>query len=357
MNRKRVLFEGSHSSRGRQDSRGRRDRPENLEIAEPIANELGVELIRSGFDLLLTGSKSLAGTVGSAAVQACRDLGVDPRERIRTYPHGRRTEESKGFGMILEPMERRWQEVRTFVVSEADAVVALIGGKGTSDCVQKAVLAGKPVFPIAVAGGAAQAEWERLKQSGHSNRERGDLDFLADRSTDAATMARLVAASCASALRADAQRYSNRIFIIHGHDVALKMELARLLERLELLPIVLHEQPDQGKTVLSKLRAELKDVGYAFALLTADDLASPVGTPRARKKRARQNVVFEHGMLVGLLGYDRVCAIVRGDIEIPSDLAGVLYKRIEMDDSVDSIALELVKELRSAGYDVDANKL
>ncbi len=183
------------------------------------------------------------------------------------------------------------------------------------------------------------------------------MDFLADRATDAATMARLVAANCASALRTDAQQFSNRIFVIHGHDVALKTELARLLERLDLLPIILHEQPDQGMTVLSKLRAELRDVGYAFALLTPDDQASPIDQPRAKRKRARQNVVFEHGMLVGLLGPDRVCAIVRGDIEIPSDLSGVLYKRIGMDDSVDSIALELVKELRSAGYDVDANRL
>lgn len=290
-------------------------------------------------------------------MQACSDLGVDPRERIRTYPHGKRAAESNGFGMILEPMERRWQEVRTFVVSEVDAVIALIGGKGTSDCVQKAVLSGKPVFPLAIAGGAAQAEWEKLKQSGHCNRERGDLDFLADRATDAATMARLVVASCASALRTDAQQFSNRIFVIHGHDVALKTELARLLERLDLLPIILHEQPDLGMTVLSKLRAELKDVGYAFALLTPDDQASPIDRPRAKQKRARQNVVFEHGMLVGLLGPDRVCAIVRGDIEIPSDLSGVLYKRIGMDDSIDLIALELVKELRSAGYDVDANRL
>jgi len=356
MNQHRILFQGSHSARGRVDSRGRKDRPEDLLIAEPIAAALGRELITAGFDLIFTGGRSLDGSVGTAAVEACQHLGVDPRERIRTYPHGPKTE-GQGFGMILEPLDRRWQEVRTFVVRECDAVIALIGGKGTSDCIQKAVLAGKPVFPIAVAGGAAHAEWERLKQAGYCNRERGDLDFLADKNADAATMARLVSAQCRAVLRKDTRTFSRRVFVIHGHDVGLKNEIARFLEKLEFQPIILHEQPDQGRPLLSKLRAELADVGYAFALLTPDDVASSALEPRARNKRARQNVVFEHGMLVGLLGPDRVCAAVKGDLEIPSDLAGVLYKKLGTTESLNAIAVDLIKELKTAGYDIDANRL
>jgi len=355
MNRHRILFQGSHSSRGRVDSLGRTDRSEDLLIAEPIAAALGRELITIGFDLILTGERSLDASVGTAAVNACQDLGVDPRERIRTYPYGKTAEQ--GFGMILEPLDRRWQEVRTFVVRECDAIVALIGGKGTSDCIQKAVLAGKPVFPIAVAGGAAHAEWERLKQAGYCNRERGDLDFLADKNADAATMARLVSAQCHAVLRKDTQTFSRRVFVIHGHDVGLKNEVARFLEKLEFQPIILHEQPDQGRPLLSKLRAELADVGYAFALLTPDDVASAAGEPKARRRRARQNVVFEHGMLVGLLGPDRVCAVVKGDLEIPSDLAGVLYKKLGTAESLNAIAVDLIKELKTAGYDIDANRL
>jgi len=356
VNRHRILFQGSHSSRGRVDSRGRTDRPEDLLIAEPIAAALGKELITNGFDLILTGAVSLDAVVGAAAVDACHKLGVDPRERIRTYPHGREAGR-QGFGMILEPLDRRWQEVRTFVVRESDAVVALIGGKGTSDSIQKAVLAGKPVFPIAVAGGGAQAEWERLKQEGYCNRERGDLDFLADRNAGPATIARLVSAQCRAVLRKEVQTFSRRVFVIHGHDVGLKNEVARFLEKLELKPIILHEQPDQGRPLLSKLSAELGDVGYAFALLTPDDVASSVAEPKTKRRRARQNVVFEHGMLVGLLGPGRVCAIVKGELEIPSDLAGVLYKKLGATESLNSILVDLIRELKTAGYEIDANRL
>jgi len=101
---------------------------------------------------------------------------------------------------------------------------------------------------------------------------------------------------------------------------------------------------------------ELADIGYAFVLLTPDDTASSRKFPDQVQHRARQNVIFEHGLLIGLLGQDRVCAIVKGDIEFPSDIQGIMYKRLKLEDSLNSIAFELVKELRNASYQVDANK-
>jgi predicted nucleotide-binding protein len=133
--------------------------------------------------------------------------------------------------------------------------------------------------------------------------------------------------------------------------------LARSLEKLEFQPVMLHEQPDLHRPLILKLRAELADVGYAFALLTPDDVANSAMTPKTRRNLARQNVVFEHGMLVGLLGPERVCAVVRGDLEIPSDLTGVLYKKLGATESLGTIAIELIKELEAAGYEVDANRL
>src|SRR5690348_11389737 len=118
MPRNRILFQGSHSTRSRVDSRGRNDRTEDLRLAESIANELGRQLIAAGFDLVLTGGRSLDAVVAAAAVKACTDEGIDPRERIRTYPHSHGTSD-KCFGMVLEPLDRRWQEVRTFVVRES----------------------------------------------------------------------------------------------------------------------------------------------------------------------------------------------------------------------------------------------
>jgi predicted nucleotide-binding protein len=146
------------------------------------------------------------------------------------------------------------------------------------------------------------------------------------------------------------------VFIVHGHDPALKAELARLLERLGLEPVILHERADRGAAILEKLSREMSDVGFAFVLLTPDDLGAASDRPADLKHRARQNVVFEHGMLVAWLD-GRVCAITKGPVEIPSDLHGVLYRAIPAGGSILSIAYDIVTELRAAGYKVDANRI
>jgi predicted nucleotide-binding protein len=151
--------------------------------------------------------------------------------------------------------------------------------------------------------------------------------------------------------------YSRRIFIVHGHDGELKNELARLLEKLDFEPVILHEQPDRGQTVFSKLNGEMSDVGFAFIILTPDDVGYLATNSSDSKPRARQNVVFEHGLFAGYLKPERVCAIRKGNVEAPSDLQGVLYKPIPEGGGIRSIALEIANELRAAGYILDANKL
>ena len=357
MARFRVLFQGSVSDRQRVDSRGRKDRGELGSVAEPIAKALGGEIIRGGLDLIVTGTRSLDRLVGQAAELMCKEIGANPRERIRTVPHGRHDDLTVAVGTVVPAVDRRWQEVRFSVVREADAVVGLVGGKGTSDCIQKAVLAKKPVFPIAVAGGGAQAEWERLKQASYYNSIHGDLDFLNDPTLDAATMAQTIVSQCRILSEKGGRKYSRRIFVIHGHDTGLKNETARLLERIELEPVILHEQPDRGRLLLAKLQAELADVGFALVLLSPDDACVPRSGGGKKALRARQNVVFEYGMLLGLLGEGRVCAIVKGEVELPSDIHGVLYKHLSESSSVHSVAVDLVKELKIAGYEIDANRL
>lgn len=158
--------------------------------------------------------------------------------------------------------------------------------------------------------------------------------------------------------RSDAKpEYSRRVFLVHGHDGELKNELARLLQKLDFQPVILHERPDRGQTIIAKLTGEMSDVGFAFVLLTPDDVGAVAVKRGDLSPRARQNVIFEHGLFVGHLAPDRVCAIRRGDVETPSDLQGVLYKTISEGNSIASIALEIVNELRAAGYLVDANKL
>ena len=352
MKRIRVLFKGSHSV-----TRTPKDTDEQLETAKPIARALGESLIMNNCDVMLNGESNLAIEVGLGARDACKKLDVVERERIRTYPRDSFDEVKIGFGMVLAPGAERSLDVRTFLVQEADAVVGLIGGKGTSDCIQKAILAKKLVFPIPLAGGAAGYEWERLRHSHHFNMAKGDLDFLGDKKLDPASLSDMIVEQCKLKFKPNEARYSRRIFIVHGHDSDLKNELARLLDRLDFTPVILHEQPDHGKTLFDKLQSVLSDVGFAFILLTPDDVCDTARNKADFKFRARQNVIFEHGLLIGAMGPERVLAIAKGDIEAPSDLQGFLFKNIPLGGDLNSITLDLIKELKNAGYEIDTNKL
>lgn len=145
---------------------------------------------------------------------------------------------------------------------------------------------------------------------------------------------------------------SRQVFVIHGHDQGRKEAVARLLSKMGLEPIILHEQANQGRTIIEKFEDHSSSVRFAIAIFTADDIGASVKTPHTLQPRARQNVVLEFGYFMGSLGRERVCALVEKGVEIPSDYSGVLY--IPMDE-VDHWKVLLAKELRSAGFNIDAN--
>lgn len=146
---------------------------------------------------------------------------------------------------------------------------------------------------------------------------------------------------------------SNRVFVVHGHDDAAKEGLARFLEKIGLEAIILDEQPNQGRTIIEKFETYAGEVGFAVILMTPDDLggAKAASAPNARM---RQNVLFELGYFSARLGRGKVCLLRSGDVEIPSDLYGVVY--IELDTG-DSWKLKLVRELKAAGLACDANRI
>ena len=143
-----------------------------------------------------------------------------------------------------------------------------------------------------------------------------------------------------------------KVFVIHGRDDGAKETVARFLTSLGLEPVILHEQANLGRTIIEKFESHTQ-VGFAVALLTPDDVGSLKDEEHNSRPRARQNVIFEFGYFIGKLDRKRVCALVKGDVEKPSDYDGVLY--IPLDNS-DGWKLQLVKELKSAGLEVDANK-
>ena len=147
--------------------------------------------------------------------------------------------------------------------------------------------------------------------------------------------------------------FTNRkVFVVHGHDEAAHQLVARFLEQLDLQAIILKEQPDQGRTIIEKFEDCAREVGFAVVLLTPDDIvASPTTDPTSR---ARQNVIFELGYFVGRLGRGHACLLRKGDVEIPSDLFGVIYSDL---DSGGGWKMKLAQEMKAAGVPFDANRL
>lgn len=144
-----------------------------------------------------------------------------------------------------------------------------------------------------------------------------------------------------------------KVFVVHGRDEAAKTGLEVFLHEIGLEPIVLHRQADEGLTIIEKFEKH-SDVGYAFILLTPDEIAylrSEDARPdpeREKELRARPNVIFEFGYFVGKLGRSRVCCLYTGNVSLPSDVSGLIYKRYEK--NIEEVAYSITKDLKTAGY-------
>jgi predicted nucleotide-binding protein len=146
-----------------------------------------------------------------------------------------------------------------------------------------------------------------------------------------------------------------KIFVVHGHDGETRATVARFIEKLGFEAVILHERPNKGRTIITKFRDEAAGVGFAVVLMTPDDVGGEAPSQRNGVNllpRARQNVVFELGFFVGALGPEHVAALVKGDIERPSDFDGVVY--ISLDNT--NWKTELARELEAAGYEIDWKK-
>ena len=142
-----------------------------------------------------------------------------------------------------------------------------------------------------------------------------------------------------------------KVFIVHGRDTLAKTETARLVEQLGLEAIILSEQENQGMTIIEKIE-HYTDVNYGIVLYTPCDTGSLKGQSEI-KPRARQNVIFEHGFLIGKLKRENVCALIKDEVEIPSDISGLMYINMDKEDWRYKIA----EELKKAGFNIDKNNI
>lgn len=146
-------------------------------------------------------------------------------------------------------------------------------------------------------------------------------------------------------------RNKRKVFIVHGRDNEAKQEVGRFIEKLGLEAIILHEQASAGMTIIEKIEHYSNDADFALVLYTACDHGRGVHESNLPpKNRARQNVVFEHGYLMAKLGRENVCSLVKGDIETPNDISGVVYVAL---DEYGAWKNEVAKELKACGYAVN----
>lgn len=146
---------------------------------------------------------------------------------------------------------------------------------------------------------------------------------------------------------------SNKVFIVHGHDSNTRNEAELLVKQLGFESVVLFKQPNMGDTIIEKLLRESSEAAFAIVLYTKCDEGKAVEEADL-KPRARQNVVFEHGLMCGLLGRKRVVALVEEGVEIPGDLSGVVYITL---DNAQRWQFDVAREMKASGLAVDLNKL
>lgn len=151
----------------------------------------------------------------------------------------------------------------------------------------------------------------------------------------------------------ESNRISNKVFIVHGHDEKTKIEIARFLEKIGLEPIILHEQPNKGKTIIEKFE-DYSEVNFAIILLTPDDVGAEKDNINNLQPRSRQNVIFEFGFFIGKLRRQNVCALYKENVGLPSDYQGVIY--ILLDDA-GGWKLQIARELKASGIEINLEQL
>ncbi len=121
--------------------------------------------------------------------------------------------------------------------------------------------------------------------------------------------------------------------------------------------VILDQLTSGGQTIIEKLETVRGNAAFAVVLATPDDEGHRAGKPDEKAHRARQNVFLELGMMLTVLGRDRVAILMKDQIlmERPSDIQGLIY--IPFKDEVREAALSLAKEINSKGISIDLQKI
>lgn len=247
----------------------------------------------------------------------------------------------------VDSIRERWDPLIEALEKRVNSTLQEVLGHNTVEYHEYSI-GSLDTLPLIFGGGSEPIQEVRAGYREGIERERLKLgalrDVLRERIDDSEDLT-------AQEIPTTSRENTRRVFVVHGHDNGLKETVARYISLLNLTPVVLHEQPNQGRTVIEKFERHA-DVDFAIVLFTPDDVGYPINKAEQARPRARQNVVLELGFFMGVLGRQRVCVLHTGEIELPSDYAGVLYLPLDVGGAWRFL---LAKEMKASGMHVDLN--
>ena len=139
-------------------------------------------------------------------------------------------------------------------------------------------------------------------------------------------------------------RKAAKLFIAHGRNEIVRNKVKDFIrDRCGMQPLVLQELPSSGLTVIEKLEKYGRTADYAVIILTGDDIIA-----NGEERRARQNVIQELGWFQGVLGRKRTAILRQKEVEIASNIAGVIYLEFS-GDNVEMVFESLRQEFEEEG--------
>jgi hypothetical protein len=225
----------------------------------------------------------------------------------------------------------KWRHIRQQFIFDVDAMLTIGGADGTYQAGLEMKLTRKRLVPIGTFGGASSRLLADLLNSSEL-RYPDRFNRLNNPWTSQ------LASHVMTVIGANEP---SKVLLIHGH-AEDRISLQDWLRSQELAdPVVMAQEFTAGQTLPEKFEFLAGEADAAIALATPDDLASAVVRMDLKRQRARQNVWVEIGWFWGRLGRNRVLLLVRGDVEIPSDLDGIEYH------SYQHSPLELENQIRA----------
>ena len=137
------------------------------------------------------------------------------------------------------------------------------------------------------------------------------------------------------------------VFIVHGRDEGSLNELQLILLKHKVTPKVLVREDKGPKSIMQEVEDLIRVCKAGFILATPDDEGRLRGTDEPLNARARENVIFETGLLFAKFReFERVSLLLKKPLKLPSDLSGIAYEEFS---NIRDIEMTLVSKLERWG--------